>query len=323
MRFEETLRYILDVTRAKPSSGRGRWMGLCPAHPDRTPSLSIREDGGKILLYCFAGCTTEAILDSLGLSWESLFAEGDDDWLRRIPTPLPTRKPDPDEEDLKWKEELEKLWASAIPIDRAPIALAYLEGRGLDLEKVLPVNLRFHPALPYRDEEGTREFPALLARVEGERGLVALHRTYITPDGRKAPVSSPKRLTPPTRPGGTMGAAVRLYPLEGTTLVVAEGIETALALRELTGLPVWATVSAGHMARLALPAGIRELWVGADSDRVGLQKGLELATRAAREGIRVRFLPAPLWGLDWLDLKALFPVSWPVWKKRIMVEEEA
>jgi putative DNA primase/helicase len=50
------------------------WMGCCPSHDDRNPSLSIRQDdNGKVLLHCHAGCAQRDVIDSLkahGL-WES------------------------------------------------------------------------------------------------------------------------------------------------------------------------------------------------------------------------------------------------------------
>ena len=52
-------------------------MALCPAHDDRKASLSIKlaEDGNKILVHCFAGCTTEDILTKVGLSMNELYLE--------------------------------------------------------------------------------------------------------------------------------------------------------------------------------------------------------------------------------------------------------
>jgi hypothetical protein len=48
--------------------GKDRWRGLCPSHPDATPSLSVGiADDGRILLKCFAGCSFEAIIDALGM----------------------------------------------------------------------------------------------------------------------------------------------------------------------------------------------------------------------------------------------------------------
>lgn len=56
-------------------SGRGRWTARCPAHEDGSPSLSIKEGrDGRVLLYCFAGCSLTAILQALGLSIRDVFA---------------------------------------------------------------------------------------------------------------------------------------------------------------------------------------------------------------------------------------------------------
>lgn len=43
-----------------------RWMVLCPAHQDKTPSCSISEDAsGKILVHCFSGCRQQDVIDVL------------------------------------------------------------------------------------------------------------------------------------------------------------------------------------------------------------------------------------------------------------------
>jgi hypothetical protein len=54
--------------------GRARnVMALCPAHGDRSPSLSVGAGrAGRILLRCNAGCPTESILSAVGLSWSNL-----------------------------------------------------------------------------------------------------------------------------------------------------------------------------------------------------------------------------------------------------------
>ena len=52
------------------------WDVNCPAHDDQHPSLGIMEgDGGRIVLNCFAGCTTTNICESLGLTLSDLFAD--------------------------------------------------------------------------------------------------------------------------------------------------------------------------------------------------------------------------------------------------------
>ena len=53
-----------------------QWMACCPAHADKSPSLSIRElSDGRILLHCWTGCSAESILDSIGLTFDDLFPE--------------------------------------------------------------------------------------------------------------------------------------------------------------------------------------------------------------------------------------------------------
>lgn len=54
-------------------SGDG-YLANCPAHRDRTPSLSIGQgDDGRILLHCWAGCQTREVAAALGLAWSDLF----------------------------------------------------------------------------------------------------------------------------------------------------------------------------------------------------------------------------------------------------------
>jgi hypothetical protein len=54
-------------------TGQSRWSARCPAHEDRAPSLSIREtDDGRVLLHCFGGCSTDAVIEAMGLRWEDL-----------------------------------------------------------------------------------------------------------------------------------------------------------------------------------------------------------------------------------------------------------
>jgi hypothetical protein len=54
---------------------RNGWIAACPAHDDRSPSLSIDERDRKILLYCHAGCSTEAVCAALGIKMSELFSE--------------------------------------------------------------------------------------------------------------------------------------------------------------------------------------------------------------------------------------------------------
>jgi hypothetical protein len=67
---------ILDRLERVKATGTGRWIAACPAHKDRSPSLSIREgDDGRLLLHDFGGCDTEDVLTALGLTLGDLFAK--------------------------------------------------------------------------------------------------------------------------------------------------------------------------------------------------------------------------------------------------------
>ena len=52
------------------------WTARCPAHDDHTNSLSINAgDDGRTLAKCFAGCSTQEIVDALGLTIADLFPD--------------------------------------------------------------------------------------------------------------------------------------------------------------------------------------------------------------------------------------------------------
>ena len=56
-------------------TGEGRWSARCPAHDDRSPSLSVRIDGDQLLFHCHAGCAPEDVLAAVGLSWSDLYVD--------------------------------------------------------------------------------------------------------------------------------------------------------------------------------------------------------------------------------------------------------
>ena len=64
---------LLSRLEGARKAGYG-WMAQCPAHEDRTPSLSIRVgDDGRVLAHCFAGCSTAEVVASVGMSLADLF----------------------------------------------------------------------------------------------------------------------------------------------------------------------------------------------------------------------------------------------------------
>ncbi len=230
-------------------------------------------------------------------------------------------------EDEMRREQLNRTWRESVALSHpsAEPARLYLARRGLSVK--VPETLRFHAALGYyEDNRRLADYPTLIAQVTGQGGdAVTIHRTYLTPDGRKAPVDSPKKLMRHPLARQMTGGAIRLVPANNR-LAVTEGIETALAVTEATGIPAWATGNAHLLATFKPPAGIDQILVFADKDRPSRQHPSGHGQEAARElvkrlwslGIRAGAIapameiPEGKKGIDWLDVfvlegKAGFP----------------
>jgi hypothetical protein len=55
------------------ATGRDSWIACCPAHDDKTPSLSIRNtQDGRTLINCFAGCSAESVIGAVGIEWKDI-----------------------------------------------------------------------------------------------------------------------------------------------------------------------------------------------------------------------------------------------------------
>lgn len=71
-----SIEVLLSRLHKVRKNGPNKWMACCPAHEDRSPSLSLAEpEPGKILIHCFAGCETSDVLASVGLRMEDLFPD--------------------------------------------------------------------------------------------------------------------------------------------------------------------------------------------------------------------------------------------------------
>lgn len=212
------------------------------------------------------------------------------------------------EQATQWARNrayLVRLWNSARPVTRPCPAGLYLEGRGLEVPDTDA--LRFVPSLDYWDDSGrVGAFPAMLGAVTSPGGeLVALHRTYLTRSGQKAPVPTVKKLT--RAAGPTAGASIKVgqpapRPDGCLAIGVAEGIETALAAARLSGVTVWPCVSAHGLTSFEVPDQVRNLYVFADHDAsgVGQRAGQALAARAAAAGLVARVV-LPDGPGDWND----------------------
>ena len=66
---------LLSNLKKVKRTGPDRWIACCPSHDDKSPSLAIKDDDGKVLLKCFAGCTAFEIVSAVGMDISNLFPE--------------------------------------------------------------------------------------------------------------------------------------------------------------------------------------------------------------------------------------------------------
>lgn len=253
------------------------WRGNCPACGYRG-GLTVSEGKTGPLLKCFGSCATQAA------TWAGVMGEA---------VPTPTEAPPSVDLSRDRRAAVRALAERARP---SAIIGAYWGSRG--------GRLRLPPAapllyLPDAKHPTGRRLPCMVALLHDLAGeLVALHRTFLAPGGTGKAAVEPQRMTL----GDVRGAAVRLYPA-APHLVVAEGIESALAAAELLGLPAWAATSAGNLAdAMALPAEVREVTIAADNDAPGRRAARAAAARWRAEGRTVKVAIPDKPGADFIDL---------------------
>ena len=191
---------------------------------------------------------------------------------------IPMKRPEPAPPGTS--DAARRLFAASGPI-RGTLADAYFRQRGI----ILPADisaLRYHPRCFYRAPSERQEWPALIAAVsDGSGNVTGVHRTWLSPDGGKAPVDQPRRAL-----GHLAGNGVR-FGAATDTMIAAEGLETALALKMvMPAMPVIAALSAAHLAALNLSPMLRRLYIARDNDEAGRFALEKLRSRATEIDIR-------------------------------------
>jgi hypothetical protein len=118
-----------------------------------------------------------------------------------------------------------------------------------------------------------------------------IHLTRLLPDGSgRAMIESPKIMI-----GPASGLPIVLAPINDTGgLAIAEGIEDALSIHQVTGLGAWAAGCANRLPALAsvVPTHVCGVTILVDDDEAGRKRSNELASRLTARGIDVDLLSA-------------------------------
>lgn len=280
--LEDRARKIVAALGGKWSRAGG--MCCCPAHADRTPSLSLTIGRCAILLHCFAGCTNEEVLRGLakaGLKAADLFSGPADPIVATPRAEGPSRN-------------AQRLWRDAVVLAGSPAA-QYLAQRSIEIASP---ELRYHPKMPLGPKDSVRFLPALLASVRNDEGILAVHRTFL--DLRTAKVAGFDR---PKRALGFLGTgAVRLAKPRGGHLGLAEGIESALSAQQLFGVPCWATLGNKRYGVVTIPESVRDLHLFVDADAGGALAEARAREIYARAGRRIVTRRPAIDGQDWNDV---------------------
>jgi hypothetical protein len=253
------------------------WRCRCPAHLDHDPSLDVRDVRAGVAVICRTGCDQLSVIRALRTL--NLWPE--------------QQVSDHDAEQYQRQQEAENRKRQVIALRifeeahdaRYSLAEFYLCERGLSLPQ--SDDVRFHPRCPRRG--GVAPALIVLMRSYLTNKPQAIQRIYIDP-------KSARKDRCAASPSGAMmlgpadGAAMMLTRWRDTfwdclsfcpRLFVAEGFETACALRQKNCWPIWALGDAGRIARLPVLFGVGELIICADHDRLNEKTGKRAGLAAA------------------------------------------
>ena len=169
-----------------PVKGHGKGRG------DRRPSLGVSDGDKALVVHCFAGCASTAVLAAL----RSLSPTGQ---LPKRLSGLDNRRTPKTTSDY-----VRRLWrASADPLG-TPVAV-FLRERGLPPDP--PATIRYLPSYRYDRAKPKSALPCMIAAVQASsREIVAVQITFLHSSGRrKADVEHPR---PRDRPAWRRDAAV-------------------------------------------------------------------------------------------------------------------
>lgn len=273
-------------------------MCRCPAHDDKTPSLSVSNGDRGVLVKCHAGCSQEDVIAEL--KRQNLWQKRNRVQLRpaRVRVRLrPTRvrlHPLANAETSGTEQIAMELADAAGESDEHPTA--YLRQRGISTP---PSVLKLVGAGVMHFITGTM-LPAMIAPITGKDGrIIGVHVTYLMTDAKDNAVGKHGKVR--RMYGEVGGGSVVLKPADPERpFILGEGVETVLSAMEITGLPGAAALSATNLPKIDPPK-CSEVIIAADADEPGIKAAEQLADRLVTAGYKVRIATPTTTGNDWND----------------------
>ena len=257
----------------------GRWQGgyamvRCPAHADRTPSLSIRQGQRSILVHCFAGCDGAHVMQAIARTLGG-----------RVPIsmilPVPANDPG---------APFRRIWEEAGPID-GTLGERYLaDVRGI---RFRPPDVRFHARCPKGKGHALQFLPAMLVGVFRRGNLIAIQRLFLD---RHTGHRTARMMLGNSR-GGTWPSR-----MAGSRMTIAEGFESACAYWQVTGRPAGTCFGARNFAGFDVPEGKDAITLLPDNDDEGTAQAEHAVAVRRSQGIDASIEPCPVAAGDWADL---------------------
>lgn len=280
------------------------YLAVCPGHDDSKPSLRVAVGrNGKVLLKCRAGCTTDHVLDSLGMTMEDLTAIDTDN------APVPAARSTSAQATpgaiagLAMRLDGYEQALAAMGYDRTNPAAEYAEQRfglgALDQQRL---------GLGYTDDLGGN-VPRLVVPFRTPQGVA---RNF---QARALDPQAKVRWQGPKSPDGGSWSPIGWFPGESgwSEVLICEGPGDAL-----TGAAVgYDTLGVAGAARVNNPAIVDEIaeWVtgrpvviAGDGDPAGRQFSSTLARGLTAHGVNVRVLNLPD-GVDLNDWRQKDPAT--------------
>jgi hypothetical protein len=273
----------MTSARAIVKSLGGMWQGsygvaLCPAHPDKKPSLKIRNDPNKrdgLDLICFAGCSwqdvkTELVRQGLIEAWSAKTSSP----VRKAPPTKPKHSKPLLSPEQRTQIAL-RMWSKSVPLKDTLGWKYFCERRQLHVGLLDDLGhvLRWH--------DGEHAVVALMTDPV-TNAPTGVHRTFLNSDGTKR---ERKMLGP--------RGVIRLSPDEDVTegLGITEGVEDGLAVLLSGWAPVWATSCAGAIETFPVLSGIEALTIFADNGASGMNAATACADRweAAGRDVTIQY----------------------------------